>query len=430
MTPANSESPENTDLMVHDMIGRLFDEPEPMHRTDLADGAIAQGMAVTRRRGFAVAGATLSVLAVIGGAVAMAGGASSSGGGGDWSINTDSTAQIAPQAYDDSGPTYADRQREIVQQLPSVFRPLLPAGVTVSPNQTQAAGGSSMLTGDYVPGIVLRSGSDDYPLHFDTSDDTGYASAFARASSPSTAVAGGTIRVAVVQSGTESPQHGFSAWYEFTPTGSKQAFRFYLYGSGSATPISPSAFQMMVESPAFARLRQLLDPSVPASADAVRQRYATEAKINAEAQKVLPPGFRLKLNPGVPGGLELVGPGGVDTFEWFSLLGRDQQISCPAESLCFAPHSGNGLGSTVGPDSKARLGVYGGWTGKSADSSVVIHVFGKSELGASVDPTQMGKPSETAPQGPGLTPQQAMAIVKAPNVATVINDVQKLAALY
>ncbi|MEZ0107344.1 hypothetical protein ABH920_001335 [Catenulispora sp. EB89] len=430
MTPANSENPENTDLMVHDMIGRLFDEPEPMHRTDLADGAIAQGMAVTRRRGFAVAGATLSVLAVIGGAVAMAGGANNSGGGGDWSINTDSTPQIAPQAYDDPGPTYADRQREIIEQLPSVLRPLLPAGVTVSPNQTDAAGGSSMLTGDYVPTIVLRSGGGDYPLHFDISDDTGYASAFARGTSPSIAVAGGTIRVAVVPSGTESPLHGFSAWYEFTPTGSKQVFHFYLYGSGSTTPISPTAFRKMVESPAFAKLRQLLDPSVPASADAVRQRFALEAKINAEAEKVLPPGFRLKFNPGAPGALELVGPGGVNTFEWFSLLGKDQQISCPAQSLCFVPYSGNGIGSTVGPDGKARLGVYGGWTGKSADSSVVIHVFGKSELGTSVDPTQMGKPLETAPQGPGLTPQQAMAIVKAPGVAKVIEDVTKLAGLY
>ncbi|MEY9861297.1 hypothetical protein ABH935_006937 [Catenulispora sp. GAS73] len=429
MTPANSENRDTTDLMVHDMIGRLFEEPEPMHRTDLADGAIAQGMAVTRRRGFTVAGATLSVLVVVGGAVAMAGGGPRTGGG-DWSLGPDPTANIAPQAYEDTGPTYADRQREIVEQLPSVFRPLLPAGVTVSPNQTQAAGGSSMLTGDYVPGIVLRSGGDDYPLRFDNTDAAGYASAFARASSPSIAVAGGTIRVAVVQGGTESPQHGFSAWYEFTPTDSKQAFHFYLYGSGSTTPISPTAFQHMVESPAFAKLRQLLDPSVPASADAVRQRYATEAKINAEAQKALPPGFRLKLNPGAPGGLELVGPGGVNTFEWFSLLGKDQQISCPAQSLCFAPYSGDGLGSTVGPDSKARLGVYGGWTGKSADSSVVIHVFGKSELGTSVDPTQMGKPTETGPQGPGLTPQQAMAIVKAPNVATVIADVQKLAALY
>ncbi|WP_194910262.1 hypothetical protein [Catenulispora rubra] len=431
MTPANSENRDTTDLMVHAMIGRLFDEPEPLHRTDLADGAIAQGMAVSRRRGLAVAGATLSVVAVIGGVVAMTGGASPSVVGGDWSINTDSTAQIAPQAYEDSGPTYADRQREIVQQLPSVFRPLLPAGVTVSPNQMQATGVSYTMTGDYVPAIVVRSGSDDYLLRFDNSDNNaGYTDAFARTSAPSIAVAGGTIRVAVVQGGTESPKHQFTAWYEFKPTGSKQVFRFYLYGSGSATPISSTAFKKMVESPAFAKLRQLLDPSVPASADAVRQRYATEAKINAEAQKVLPPGFRLKFNPGAPGALELVGPGGVNTFQWFSLLGKDQQISCPAQSLCFAPYSGVGLGTKVGPDGKARLGVYGGWTGKSADSSVVIDVFGESKLGESVEPTQMGKPFETAPQGPGLTPQQAMAIVKAPGAAKVIGDVAKLAALY
>jgi hypothetical protein len=41
----------------------------------------------------------------------------------------------------------------------------------------------------------------------------------------------------------------------------------------------------------------------------------------------------------------------------------------------------------------------------------------------------MGKPVETAPQGPGLTPQQARAIVKAPGITKVIDDVQRLAML-
>src|SRR5256885_7343854 len=104
----------------------------------------------------------------------------------------------------------------------------------------------------------------------------------------------------------------------------------------------------MCADPAFADLRQLLDPSVPASAAYVRQRYTIEAKINAKAAKVLPPGFRLKLNPGVPGGLELVGPEGVNTFAWASLVGKDGQIACPAASLCYVPYSGQAINKVVG----------------------------------------------------------------------------------
>ena len=424
---------ENSDLLVHDVIGRLFEEPEPTHRADLADGAIAHGMAVTRRRGFAVAGATLSVLAVVGGAFAVAGGGS--GGGGDWSLGQ--TARVSPQAFEDPGPTYADREREVFQQLPDVFRPLLPAGVTLSPDQRMGGGVTYMRTGDYLPGLVLRSGGNEYVLHFDTPDSAdgsgGYRDAFAKESAAPIAVTGGSIRVAVVPTGPESGTSSMSAWYQFTPTDpARQTIRFYLYsdrdGAPLTTPIDAAAFKKMVESPGFAKLQQLLDPTVPASAAAVRQRYDIEAKINAEAKTVLPPGFRLKLNPGAPGGLELVGPEGVNTFEWFNTTGTQGQISCPAGSLCFAVDA-NQAYRKMGPDGKERLGAYAGWVGKSTDSSVVLHVFGKSQLGMQNEPVQMGKPVETAPQGPGLTPQQAWAIIQAPGVAKVIADVQKLTAV-
>jgi hypothetical protein len=300
-----------------------------------------------------------------------------------------------------------------------------------------AGGVTYMLTGDHVPGVVLRSGGRDFVVNFDgpnTADDpTGYTDAFAKESAAPIAVAGGSIRMAVVPSGPESGSSGFSAWYQFTPAdAAKPAFRFNLYddrvGGGGTTPIDAAAFKKMVESPGFAKLRQLLDPTVPASAAAVRQRYDIEAKINAEAKTVLPPGYRLKLNPGAPGALELVGPGGVNTFDWFSITGKQGQVSCQAGSLCYAVDN-NHTFRKVGPDGKARLGAYAGLVGKSADSSVGLHVYGKPTVGMMIEPTTMGKPVETAPQGPGLTPQQAMAIVKAPGVAKVISDVQKLTAL-
>jgi hypothetical protein len=418
---------ENSDLLVHDVIGRLFEEPEPTHRADLADGAIAQGMAVTRRRGFAVAGATLSVLAVVAGAVAVAGGGTASGG--DWSIGTD-TGNVSPQAFEDSAPTYSDRQREIAAQLPGTLGPLLPQGVKVVPDRMSAGGTTSMLTGDYGQGVEVSSGGKSFAVRFDTTDATGYADAFARASAAPVAVAGGVIRVAVSPQGTESSlADRFTAWYEFKPAEAAEApFRFYIYGDGQNTPIDATAFQKMIEAPGFSKLQQLLDPSVPASPAAVRLRYSIEAKINLEAKTILPAGFRLKLNPGAPGGLELVGPDGVDTIEWFAIAGAQDQISCPADSLCYAAHSGASP-KKVGSDGKTRLGLYAGWTGTSKDSSIVLNVFGKPETGMSVEPAQLGKPVETAPQGPGLTPQQARAIIRAPGASKVITDVQRLASM-
>ena len=431
MTPDNSGNTGNVDLMVHDMIGRLFEEPEPTHRTDLADGAIAHGMAVTRRRGFAVAGATLSVLAVVAGAVATAG-RGVGPGGGDWSLDAGSTTKISPQTYEDDGPTYADRQREIIQQLPTLVGRLF--GVPLSQDQRYAGSVTYMRTGDLIPGVMLNFAGGRASVRFDGVDRSGYEEAFAKASSAPVAVAGGSIRVAVLSSGGESGDSGFNAWYEFAPTDkSQQTVRFSIHGEGKTAPVSAAAFQKLVGTESFAQLQHVLDPSVQASESAVQLRKPVEAKINAEASTVLPPGFRLKFNPGAPGALELVSREGVNTFAWVAIdTGKQPQIACPAVSLCFAPYSGEALSKVVEPDGKTRLGVYAGWTGTAKDSSVVISVFGKSQpmTSAGLDPVQMGKPTETAPQGPGLTPQQAMAIVKAPGVAKVIADVTKLAALY
>ncbi|GAA1989135.1 hypothetical protein [Catenulispora subtropica] len=418
---------ENSDLVVHAVIGRLFEEPEPTHRADLADGAIAQGMAANRRRGFAVAGATLSVLAVVAGAATVAGGR----GGGSWSLGTES-ANVSPQSYEDAGPTYADRQREIAEQLPGVLGPLLPAGMTVRRDPQIGNDSKSFLTGDFSPAFAVESGGTEYVLQI-IGGESGAAEAFAKASVKPVAVTGGSIRMTVPSGdSTKGP-----VYYEFTPTdAAAPPVRFAVFGFRTPTPfdsspIDATAFKKMVEAPGFAKLRQLLDPSAKASAAAVRKRYTIEAKINAEAGTVLPPGFRLKLSPGAPGELELVGPDGVNAFQWHSLTGAEDQIKCPAEALCFVPSDGPGF-QKMGPDGKARLGVYAGWVGKSTDSSVTLSVFGKPQTFTSMtfpDVLEIGKPVETAPQGPGLTPQEARAIIEAPGLPKVIADVQKLVAL-
>ncbi|OLE20074.1 MAG: hypothetical protein AUG49_26170 [Catenulispora sp. 13_1_20CM_3_70_7] len=424
---------ENSDLVVHAVIGRLFEEPEPTHRANLADGAIAQGMAANRRRGFAVAGATLSVLAVVAGAATVAGGP----GGGSWSLGTES-ANVSPQAYEDAGPTYADRQREIAEELPGVLGPLLPAGMTVRRDPRLGNDSMSFLTGDFSPAFAVESGGTEYALQI-RGDDGEAAAAFAKASVKPVAVTGGSIRMTVpANDSTKGP-----VYYEFTPTdAAAPPVRFVVFGFRAPTPfdsspIDATAFKKMVEAPGFAKLRQLLDPSVQASAAAVRKRYTIEAKINAEAGTVLPPGFRLKLSPGAPGELELVGPNGVNAFEWHSFTGPKDQIKCPAEALCFVPsdrfQKSDGFDfQKTGPDGKARLGMYAGWVGKSTDSSVTLSVFGKPHTFTSTtfpDMSAIGKPVETAPQGPGLTPQEARAIIEAPGLPKVIADVQKLVAL-
>ena len=412
---------DDADLLVHDMIGRLFEEPEPTHRTDLADSAIAHGMAATRRRGFAVAGATLSVLAVVAGAVVVSGGAQ---GSGDWSLGSD-TGQLSPQSYEDSAPNYVDRQREIVEQLPGLVNPLLPAGMTVQRELYLANDSVLIKTGQYTVAFALHAGNHEFVMRFDGNGST-YTEAFAKVPAPPIVVAGGSIRVAVEAGGMQS-----SAWYEFTPADKAAVpVRFSVFeardGQGPS-PISISAFQKMVEAPGFAELQRLLDPSAPASQASVRQRYTLEAKMNTEAAKVLPPGFRLKLSPGAPGEIEIVGPGGVDVLEWSAGTASPGQVSCPAGALCYA--AATDPRTTVGPDGRARLGIYAGWTGASPEPWVVLQVWGirgQSPSGVVPDTTPA---SETAPQGPGLTPQQARAIIKAPGIAKVIADVQDLAAL-
>lgn len=409
---------DDADLRVHAMIGRLFEEPEPTHRTDLADSAIAHGMAATRRRGFAVAGATLSVLAVVAGAAVVSGGAQ---GSGDWSLGQ-SGAQVSPQAFEDPAPNYADRQRDIVQQLPGVFNPLLPSGMSVQRGGQLGADSRSTSTGDFSPGFTLHTGSGDYVVRFD-SDDNAYNDVFKTTSAVPVPVTGGSIRIGTQGNGSDY----VSTWYEFTPAAGLPV-RFNIFGYHKASPLDAAAFEKIIEAPGIAKLQQLLDPSAKASDASVRQRYAVEAKINAEALKVLPPGFRLKLSPGAPDKLELVGPEGVDSLELYTATGPDGQIHCPADALCYSAKSTPD--KKVGPDGKARLGTYAGWTGTTTpETSVIIQVWSIEGLGGTPDRTGAKPGSETAPQGPGLTPQQAMAIVKAPGVAKVIADVTDLAML-
>lgn len=413
---------DDADLMVHAMIGRLFEEPEPTHRTDLADSAIAHGMAATRRRGFAVAGATLGVLAVVAGAAVVSGGRQ---GSGDWSLGSD-TGQSAPQSYEDSAPNYADRQREIVEQLPGLVNPLLPAGMTMVRDPHLGNDSVSTKTGDYTPGFALHAGNHEFIMRFD-SDGAPYTAVFGTALTAPITVAGGSIRVAIQGGGAVEG----SGWYEFAPADKAAVpVRFSLAEARSGqgpSPISASAFRKMVEAPGFAKIQQLLDPSAQGSPASVRQRYAIEAKINAEAAKVMPPGFRLKLSPGAPGQIEIVGPRGVDALQWFADAGTQGQINCPADALCYAAESD--AHKKVGPDGRARLGIYVGWAGTSPGTSVILQVWGVAGLGSSNGWTVAKRGSETAPRGPGLTPQQAMAIIQAPGVVKVIADVQDLAAL-
>uniref|UniRef100_UPI001892428A hypothetical protein n=2 Tax=Catenulispora pinisilvae TaxID=2705253 RepID=UPI001892428A len=342
-------------------------------------------------------------------------------GDGDWSLGSDS-GNVSAQAYENDAPTYADREREVVEQLPGVLGALLPAGVTV---QNAAGPGyvTDALTGDYVPQLQLQWHGTDYVLELDPSGKN-TTDVLDKASVKPIAVADGSIRIALSR-GTD--------WYEFAPSDPAAPKIYFMIYSGyeknMPTLMDATAFTKMVEAPGFAKFRQLLDPSVPASSAAVRERYAIEAKIDAEADKVLPPGFRLKLNPGAPGKLELVGPKGVNSFEWYDTFNDQAATNGTFDSLRFEAAGGNGTNVQVRPDGKARLGNYVYGTGTASDPLTNLAVAGTPRPSESLGLGELGKPVETAPQGPGLTPQQAMAIVKAPGLAKVIADVQKLVAL-
>jgi hypothetical protein len=415
---------EISDLLVHDVIGRLFEEPEPTHRADLADGAIAHGMAVMRRRGFAVAGATFSVLAVIA-AAAVIGGASR-GPGNDWSLAPDAR-QMAPQAFEDSAPSYSDRQREIIEQLPGLLQPLLPARVTVH-SGVGASGGTNMATADYSPGFLLSTPAGQFSLEL-FPEGQGFDEGLTKSLAKPVTVTGGSILYAARQ--TPGPENSTytEAYYEFAPSDSAALkVYFMITGVGKASPVDAAAFQKMVEAPGFVKIRQLLDPSIPASAAAVRHRYDVEAKMNALAVTVLPSGFRLKLNPGAPLALELVGPTGVNTFAWYVL--EKKGPDCATDALCFQRSSPeNAPIGRVGPDGMPRLGAYTWMPGAAGDPEVGIAIAGTPRTG---DPGGLpwgllGKPdSGAAPQGVGLTPQEARAILKAPGLSKVINGVNQL----
>lgn len=419
---------EISDLLVHDVIGRLFEEPEPTHRADLADGAIARGMAVTRRRGLAVAGAMFSVLAVIAGA-AVVGGAGR-GAGNDWSLST-GASPMAPQAFEDPAPSYSDRQREIIEQLPGLLQPLLPARMTVHSGLAGSPGGMDEYTADFAPRFVLSTQTGDFNIEFYPAG-RGFDENLAKTLAKPVTVTGGSILYGAGQTPGPDNTVDTQAYYEFAPSDSAAPkVYFMITGSGGASPVDAAAFRKMVEAPGFAKVRQLLDPSVPASPAAVRHRYDIEAKINTFTVAVLPAGFRLKLNPGAPQALEIVGPSGVNTFDWYAFGGgsKPQQIACPADALCFRPEQENAAFTEVGPDGKARLGSYTRGSATPSDPEVVVEIAGTPKTGypaGSLWGTLGRDGSETAPQGPGLTPQQARAILTAPGLSKMIDGVRRL----
>jgi hypothetical protein len=276
-------------------------------------------------------------------------------------------------------------------------------------------------TGDVSPDFVLHTATGDDALQFD-SDGTGYEEAFAH--SPATVpvpVTGGSIRVRTLPSPGAPGGDGFSTWFEYKPADKTKApMRILIYGNGKNGPLDAAAFKKLVDAPGFKALATLMDPATPASAEAVRQRRQIEDRVNAEAARVLPPGFRFKLSPAVPATLELVGPHGVDTFTWDA---RTDGAACRPGALCYA--SGYDQLRTVGPDGKARLGRYVYTIAGTPARTVYLTVLGKPAVGTDTDPEVLGKPAESAPQGPGLTPQEAMAIMKAPGLTQVVADAQK-----
>src|SRR6185312_6769228 len=97
-----------------------------------------------------VAGATLGVVAVAAGAVAVA-----REGGTPGTVSPGHVAKPAP-AYEDAKPTYTDKIREIHTELPQLLAPLLPAGMTLS-TADMMSDAPDALTGRVAPRFTLRT---------------------------------------------------------------------------------------------------------------------------------------------------------------------------------------------------------------------------------------------------------------------------------
>lgn len=418
-----THTPDNPDLAVRALIDRLFDDVEPPHRGGMADVSISHGATTARRHGYTVAGAAACVLAIAAGAVVVAN--PSGGTGEDWTLGPNPGTSAPVSAYEDPGPTYADKVREIDAELPRLLTPLLPPGTTVRYDSTRR-GAVSQLTGDVLPDFLLHTSAGDAVLQIDSAT-TDYEGAFAV--SPATTplpVEGGSIRARTLPSATAG---GFSTWFEYKPTDtSKPPIHLLIYGSSKAadSPLDTEAFRRLADAPGFTALATLLNPATPASTATVRQRHQLEDRIATETAGVLPPGFRLKLSPAAPATLELIGPNGVNTFQWD---GSPNSTDCRTATLCYRPEIDGVTFRSVDPDGKPRMGVYEYTpTGAKAPAGTVyLTVAGKPGVGAYTNPSNLGRPdSEPAPQGPGLTPQQARAILGSPGVAQVIRQVNTL----
>lgn len=414
-----TQNSEPRDVAVRDLIDRLFDDVEPPHRAGMAEASIAHGASAVRRRGYLVAGATLGVVAVAAGAVAVGG--RISGGGEDWSLPPGPAGAAAPGEFEDPQPSYSDKMREIETQLPVLLGPLLPAGVTVRHDPSRM-GPMNLSTGDISSEFLLRRGAREVVLQVD-SDPQG----FERPGGTPVAVAGGSFRMWTTGTGAYGSP-GFTNWFLYTPADTAESpIRIMIYGNGKDGVLDASDFTKLLNAPGFKAVSDLLDQSKPAGAAAVRQRYQIEDRIDAETAAMLPPGYRLKLSPASPDRLELVGPQGVNGFDWYYFgPGELKGSGCSADVLCYRDENQS---SAVGPDGKPRLGTYT-YTFGTDGGIVSVTVASKPGLGASIDPLQEGKAtSETAPLGPGLTPQEAMAIVRTPGLAKIIEQVRQASSL-
>jgi hypothetical protein len=407
-----TQTPEEPGTAVRDLIDRLFDGIEPPHRPGMADTTIAYGRAAaTRRRGFAVAGAAAGVLAVAAGAAVVGGGWRGGGQAGPGTGNP--SWHGLPPTYEYSNPSYPDKIREIETELPGMLTPLLPAGMTVGFERESVNTGQN---GVVSPVFTLRTATGNARWQVDT-EDAGYERFFSEdPATKAVPVDGGSLRVRTLH----SARGQYSTYVEYTPADKhKPMIRFEIDGSESgAAPLDAEVFVKLVNAPGFAAIATLVDPATPASHAAVLQRYQMESRINADAASLLPAGFLFRLDPVVPGMLDLVGPDGVNVFEWHT---TDVPTKCSQSTLCY---QGSIPYSPVGMDGKSRTGFYE-YTVHGI--TVYINVFPTIVTAAGTDPVKVGIQNEqnTTPVGSGLTPQEALAIAKAPNVAQVIAQVNQ-----
>ncbi|MBS2536330.1 hypothetical protein KGQ20_26545 [Catenulispora sp. NF23] len=476
------------DGAVRGLLGTAFAEAEPPLR-DLASGSIARGDAQRRRnRMFAVGGATLSAVAVMG-TFALVSGATPGGHGNQGPVNQVSSAASSadPSGKLPFGPVLSSVQKvlDVRRQLPGLLQPLLPEGITVGSSTTNF--GSAPLSPAVLTGAT---GTNQVTMWVGTAptnqaDVIKVVACPARADCQTKAVDGGTVYIHqgsstaadlvraggdyypadILKASTAKTVAARDLSVTFVPDDrTKYAFNIQVttttaklqyadhepsdYPTGAQWPpdlnrydtsydpsgllVSADDVVAMLAKPGLNKLEYLLDPHTAVSKDTLATFTQTESQISAAAAPALPAGVKAGVDTSMmQTRLVVTGPTGKNTLTWET--GSQETFQRSISSPPYPPD----IDATTKTVPGGKLVV---WREKPMDSKGTILSTEASAYQYWFFPADANKPAVTMTLGldasqtgtPGRDipdPGQTYSVADGPYVAAQVSEDQFLAAV-